>query len=394
MPVLETTGLDVLLAENVDAAFQREQSAFDQEAAPFQSTLVLFGAGAFGRHILTRLRRAGIEPVAFADNQPRLWGGDVDGVPVLAPADAARSYGNSAAFVVTIWNGRSADHMADRVQQLISLGCRRVLTAPLLFWKYPEVFLPHYSLDLPHKLLERASEVREVNGFWADEASRREYTAQIAFRLLADFDGLGGPAPQSYFPEDLVQLTPDEVLIDCGAFDGDTIRSFVSLRGYEFHGLVAFEPDPLNWTKLQDTIALLPPNVAAKVECRAQAVGARTETVSFGSTGTDLSAVGAGSLAVECVSLDDCLREPPTLIKFDVEGFELEALAGAREIIRRHRPILAVSAYHRQSHLWEIPLAIRSLTDGYRYFLRAHGTEAWDVVCYAIPPHRMPGGSV
>src|SRR5579871_5835622 len=72
-------------------------------------------------------------------------------------------------------------------------------------------------------------------------------------------------------------------------------------------------------------------------------------TVYFNATGTELSTVGAGTLPVDCVSLDESLEnESPTLIKFDIEGFELEALAGARETIRRHTPILAVSAYHRQ----------------------------------------------
>ena len=89
-------------------------------------------------------------------------------------------------------------------------------------------------------------------------------------------------------------------------------------------------------------------------------------TVYFNATGTELSTVGAGTLPVDCVSLDESLEnESPTLIKFDIEGFELEALAGARETIRRHTPILAVSAYHRQKP----PLGNPLRDPGYRGWL-------------------------
>jgi hypothetical protein len=77
------------------------------------------------------------------------------------------------------------------------------------------------------------------------------------------------------------------------------------------------------------------------------------------------------------------------MIKFDIEGAELDALAGGCSIIARDLPVLAVSAYHVQSHLWEVPAALAAISPAYRQFLRPHGTEGWDLVCYAVPPERM-----
>lgn len=74
----------------------------------------------------------------------------------------------------------------------------------------------------------------------------------------------------------------------------------------------------------------------------------------------------------------------------DIEGSELDALVGAQELIRRANPILAVCAYHRQDHLWRVPLLIHSISDQYRFFLRPHGSEGWDLVCYAVPPRPSP----
>ncbi len=65
----------------------------------------MFGAGHVGRKTLTGLRKAGIEPLAFIDNDARLWNTSVEGVEVLSPEEAARRHGDQATFVITIWRG-------------------------------------------------------------------------------------------------------------------------------------------------------------------------------------------------------------------------------------------------------------------------------------------------
>ena len=106
--------------------------------------------------------------------------------------------------------------------------------------------------------------------------------------------------------------------------------------------------------------------------------------------GNGSSAVSvSGNTLVACVPLDQILADPqPTYIKFDIEGAEREALAGAENTIRGARPILAVCVYHKPDDLWELPLYLRELLDDYRFFLRRHAEEAFDVVCYAVPRSR------
>lgn len=79
----------------------------------------------------------------------------------------------------------------------------------------------------------------------------------------------------------------------------------------------------------------------------------------------------------------------PSFIKMDIEGAELDALIGARHSIEKDLPVLAISAYHQPDHVWRIPLLIQSFSDQYRFFLRSHNEEGWDLVCYAVPISRM-----
>lgn len=74
----------------------------------------------------------------------------------------------------------------------------------------------------------------------------------------------------------------------------------------------------------------------------------------------------------------------PSFIKMDIEGAEARALDGARRTIARHRPRLAISAYHQPGDLWNLLRQIRSWDLGYRFHLRGHSFNGFDTVLYAL----------
>jgi len=53
---------------------------------------------------------------------------------------------------------------------------------------------------------------------------------------------------------------------------------------------------------------------------------------------------GAGVL-VKCERLDDIYEGVPSIIKIDVEGHELQVLEGAKETIRKHKPMILVEIH-------------------------------------------------
>src|SRR5579864_3553960 len=131
-------------SESSEAVRAREKSAFAKFAGQNEERLVLFGAGQLGRLVFQGLEQAGARPIAFADNNERLWHTEIEGIPVLPPSTASDRYRDSGCFVVTIYNGSPAR------RQLSKLGCRNVAPFAALFWKYPDVFTPNLGIDLPH----------------------------------------------------------------------------------------------------------------------------------------------------------------------------------------------------------------------------------------------------
>jgi FkbM family methyltransferase len=385
--------LEALLSRDPAAMRASELHEFDRLSGG--RDIVLMGAGGLGRRALAGLRRHGVEPLAFADNGKH--GTTLDGLPVLSPETAAREFGPRAAFVVTIWGANRPHRFAHSRAQLRALGCDVVCSFPTLFWKYSDTLLPFYLQDLPSRLLDQRADVRRAFDLWEDDASRAEYVAQVRFRMTADFDGLSHPAghPQ-YFPDDLFSWSDDEWIVDGGAYDGDTVRMLSTLCGDGFGHLLALEPDPANFMKLQETVAGLSPAARVKVDCRQVALGCERRILHLDATGTAASATSvapsARTIAVNAETLDSLVEGArPTFIKLDIEGFEVDALRGARTTIQRHAPVLAVCVYHTQDHLWRIPLLLRQWRDDYAFFLRPHNEEGWDLVCYAVPHARLSG---
>mgnify|MGYP001548377531 CR=1 FL=1 len=371
--------LDSLLEESSAACQSRERDTFDSMIGT-KSGLVLFGAGGLGRKMLTALRNVRIEPLAFADN--KLAGQFVEGVPVLTPREAAKIYGKSATFVVTIW-ASWADTMREQVETLRAAGCQSVVSFIPLLWKFPSL-LPHTQIDLPSRVLEQRDEVRRCFDLWSDEESRQEFVSQLRWRILGDFEALNPPLPNPYWQNDLIRLKRDAVFVDAGAFNGDTIAQFVSFVSGQFRAAYAFEPDQHNLKALEERLSAMPKDIRSRIHIYERAVSDRDYEISFqGGVGASSSS-GPGSETVRCVALDTILPEVPDFIKYDIEGFELSGLAGTRQLITEKQPALAVCAYHIQDHIWRIPLLIQSFSQKYRFYLRPHG-QIWETVCYAIP---------
>jgi len=381
--------LEALLSQNIAQVREWESSAFDRILNQVDSRVVLFGAGSLGCSALRCLLRDGIRPLAISDNNASLWGAEREGIPILSPAQAAASYGANAAFFVTIWI--CGHRHAKTHSQLRSLGCGYVYPATFLRWKYAADLLPYFCQELPHKVYQEADLVQAAFQLWSDERSREEYLAQVRYRALGDMDCLSAPDSEpSYFLDTLFTLGPDEVFVDCGAYDGDTIREVLQRRGDSFSRIVSFEPEPTNFSTVQQYLASLPTATSSRISLLPYALSSSRGQVRF-SPGEQSSAISAdGEIVVETAPIDDFLRDlTPTYIKMDIEGAEVDALEGARRSIARHRPILAICLYHRQSDLWRIPLLIDSIYSGYRYFLRSHDTDGWQTVGYALPPERI-----
>ena len=380
--------LEYFLTEKLPELATAERMTYDSQVELGRS-IVVYGCGNLGRKLVRALKTLGQSPVAFVDGNDNLWGKTVENLPVYSPEDGARLFGRTSALVVTIWSPGKDRRFAVIRQQLIDCGFEKVIHFLPLFWKHAELLLPHYRLDLPSRMLSSAYDVRSAFELLEDATSKVEYLAQLRWMIHADSSLVppGLPLRDTYFPKELFALHEQECFIDCGAFDGDTMKEFLKRTNSIFDRIIAYEPDPQNFEKLHNYTNSLPEAVKEKIRLEKSVLGAVPGVVRFAAMGSVTSNVTAsGTISVQRETLDELLQGVvPSYIKMDIEGAEMEALEGGTEAIKSHHPKLAVCVYHIQGHLWQIPLKIRELNPDYHFYLRRYEDEFGDSVCYAVP---------
>jgi hypothetical protein len=75
----------------------------------------------------------------------------------------------------------------------------------------------------------------------------------------------------------------------------------------------------------------------------------------------------------------------------DIEGFEEEAIWGARRLIKEHSPVLAICAYHNSDQIWRVPLLVKAINPDYQCLLRRYAEATYEIVWYFVPKARVIG---
>ena len=223
-----------------------------------------------------------------------------------------------------------------------------------------------------------------------DARSRRVMQLYLNAATAGEFHALFHECyePTAYFNRITKDLKID-TLIDCGAFDGDSIHDFVSVFP-EYRRIIAIEPDPLNAGKLRKREKAEGIRNLTVIQ---KGLGAHRSSCRFQVNGESNSCLNEdGALEIEVTTLDDVLSGMPddcgtVFLKMDIEGSELNALHGAGRFIREKTPVLAISVYHREEDLIEIPRLICEIAhEGtYDFFLGFHGLDLAELVLYGIP---------
>lgn len=251
-------------------------------------------------------------------------------------------------------------------------------------------FLDYFRrTDFPTEGSNR-KKILEAFRLFQDNLSRETFLA-ILKRYLLRSDTLIPVINTTPYFEKLFTMGSEEVIVDCGAFTGDTLEIYLQKISPAFEQYHAFEPDPNNFAELMKTVSSLPEDLKVRVKAWPNAVGHMPKKLRFENRGALESRVdeNTGDIEVDSVPLDMALKGiRPTFIKMDLEGFEAFALLGARNIIRESRPVLAICVYHYAFDFWELPLLISKFAKDYCFFLRAYN-EIFDYIVYAVPKERV-----
>jgi FkbM family methyltransferase len=206
-----------------------------------------------------------------------------------------------------------------------------------------------------------------------------------------------------YYHHGLV-LVPEQVrdyvkgydFIDCGAYNGD---SALALYQYGYKKIYSIEMSKIS---LRQYICLMERNhiPPSKYELINVAIASRDDlppftlkddtgasnlTISINNTKYVESLVNehviddtvAGKILeyrqIQQISLDTLVKKYnmiPKFIKADIEGYSLELVKGATDVLRKYRPVLGICIYHNPHEFFEVKPFIESIVDDYTCMIR------------------------
>lgn len=234
--------------------------------------------------------------------------------------------------------------------------------------------------------------VEQVLAGWSDDMSRAHHLQFIAWhRLRQDwvFEGAPIDLEHRYFIPEVVSLLRDqEVFVDVGAHKGETAKVFRETVNNRFEEIVMFEPDTRNADVIKAGLQSLPEYVKRRHRLLPQALCRQTgKQPFFSQLGYGSQLCWFGHDMVEVMALDDT-DVAPSYLKLHLEGHELDALQGAEKTIRRYRPMIAVTTYHSEAGLWQLPAWLMATLTDYRFYLRLHSWCGTGAVMYCLPNER------
>ncbi len=334
------------------------------------SPIAFFGAGGFCKTLLKCLR-----PYKFIiDNDIKKNCTFLENILILHPLSLSFSYENSIAVISVCSQTIDYQELYDCAKNLgfktiiPGIAIHILLQKNRTFFGYSD---PDYLYSHRY-FLEKTYDIFHLT----DAQSRLSYSTEVRHRLSLNFQNVNNPVFPQYFIPEIKLLYENEVFVDGGAYDGDTIRSYPGVLGK----CIAYEPDPENAKTLRE--------MHAEVEVIELGLSDRFGSMNFSGGKGLMSCIDEEGEIRVCTAPLDAWNV--TFLKLDIEGYELNALKGALKILRKARPVIAVAIYHKPHDIYEIPLWLKeNLPQDYVFMCRPHGHFGFDFVFYAIPVERV-----
>jgi FkbM family methyltransferase len=364
--------------------FQVSKEWFEPASNRISSSdsIIIYGAGNFGKELCLNALDKEFHVLSFLD-QKAVPDQSIFDIPVYLPYSTELSVKQrkDSTVLVAIHN-RDVD-LVPIIDRLNKLGFGRVLNPVEFFDTFFDHLGNRFWLTSPTSYQDQQEEIINCYSFWKDDSSRLLYSSLLKQRIVGDYSVLPCPdTAHQYFPQNTPPWKYPLRFIDCGAYDGDTLRQ-MKIENLAVEKVLALEPDLNNFKQLSKYISTEWNSPAMLFPFGVHSTSGQLRFERDGGEGGKINEHGESIIQV--VALDDVLHGyHPNLIKMDIEGSEIEGLLGAQDTIKQNNPGLAICVYHSPDHLWKIPMLIQKWDLGYEFYLRNHAYNGFETVMYAI----------
>lgn len=246
-------------------------------------------------------------------------------------------------------------------------------------------------------IMEHIDEYQKTYDLLEDDLSKNfmvdflniKITNDISYFLKKDYMMI----EDKYWQKDIIKLEDNEVYVECGAYDGEVIEEFIEdmkINNKKYSKIFAIEADSDNFTILKEKFdtncnVICVNKAVSNKKCKLKLEFAGTSAAKVVEMADDITDGRDSNNIIDADTLDNIIGdERVTLIAMDIEGSELEALQGAKNIIKKYKPRLCISAYHKEEDLYTITSYIKNICPEYKIYMRALYPFSFDFTIFAI----------
>lgn len=337
----------------------------------------IYGAGVYSYVLLKYFKALGIEIDCFFVDREFISLAYYQGIEVLPVEDYTNEIRSDYNLVVGVTNHPLA------INRLIELD----ITNPFLIDVPDFLNVPYEFMDYKF-VKDNQLDFEKVYQLFDDKMSKDTYVAAINSKINNDLLFLEPivELDHLYFSRKSFDIDSNEILLDVGGFDGDSIRDFCSVVERKYEKIISLEPFESNFNDLEETVSELKiPNV------NLIKVGAWKEKSTLSFTKTDenidnkISMDSDSNIKINVDTIDSilkCLRQPKvSFIKMDINGAEYEAIKGAAGTISKYRPKLAIKIHVKEDFI-RIPLLLKEIAPDIKLSLRQRNYMSMMLVLY------------
>jgi FkbM family methyltransferase len=269
--------------------------------------IVIYGSGNMGQETYKGLKDWGINVECFCDSDKNKYDTVCCGLPVISPETLVKKFRDSI-IIISVWSEKSLPVI---VENLLKYG---------------------FKIE----------------------------------QLVSTFN-----IRDQYFCQPFFPPADNEIYLDVGCLDGISIADYIKFCSGRYKKIIGFEPDTGNF---KTTMNMVNDKKFKNIDVIPKGAWSSNTELCFTNAGNGSSKIVENSgIMVPVTKIDDVMadyEDNDILIKMDIEGAELEALKGAENIIRNHKPRLAICLYHKPEDIIDIPLFLNNTVPEYNFFIR------------------------
>lgn len=241
-------------------------------------------------------------------------------------------------------------------------------------------------------MMQNKSGLNDIFSCFKDKQSKVALTALIeAIEFRRYGKAMNATSSIPFFGLGNFTISHGERILDLGSYKGNHF-SFLTLRDLQkIDQVICIEPNQGNNDDLRNIFKEDSEKHRLWLEKMTIFNGAISDTPGFATNSQnaisnridyikDPKLINLDSIKV--FALDDFIDFEPTLITVDIEGEELRMLQGGRNLIKKHKPKIAISSYHEARHLFDFIAFFTSLGLFPSFSFRLHDFGFMDQVLY------------